>query len=62
MAQTGEMTFWDHLEELRGSLFRMLAVFGVAVVVLFFFKDFLFGGGLSGGKGKDKQISNWQEA
>ena len=42
MAQTGEMTFWDHLEELRSSLFRMLAVFGVAVVVLFFFKDFLF--------------------
>lgn len=44
MSQTGEMTFWDHLEELRGSLFRMLAVFGVAVVVLFFFKDFLFDG------------------
>ncbi len=42
MAQTGEMTFWDHLEELRGSLFRMLAVFGVAVVCLFFFKGFLF--------------------
>ena len=42
MAQTGEMTFWDHLEELRGSLFRMLAVFAVAVVVLFFFKEFLF--------------------
>lgn len=42
MAQTGEMTFWDHLEELRGSLFRMLAVFGFAVVVLFFFKTFLF--------------------
>jgi len=42
MAQTGEMTFWGHLEELRGSLFRMLAVFGVAVVGLFFLKDFLF--------------------
>lgn len=42
MAQTGEMTFWDHLEELRGCLFRMLAVFGIAVVVLFFFKTFLF--------------------
>ena len=42
MAQTGEMTFWDHLEELRGSLFRMLAVFGIAVVGLFFFKGFLF--------------------
>ena len=42
MAQTGEMTFWDHLEELRGSLFRMLAVFGVSVVGLFFFKGFIF--------------------
>ena len=42
MAQTGEMTFWDHLEELRGSLLRMLAVFGVSVVGLFFFKGFLF--------------------
>jgi sec-independent protein translocase protein TatC len=42
MGQTGEMTFWDHLEELRGSLFRMLGVFGAAVVVLFFFKEFLF--------------------
>ena len=42
MAQTGEMTFWDHLEVLRGSLFRMLAVFGVAVIGLFFFKGFLF--------------------
>ena len=42
MAQTGEMTFWDHLEELRGSLFRMLGVYGAAVVVLFFFKEFLF--------------------
>lgn len=42
MGQTGEMTFWDHLEELRGSLFRMLGAYGAAVVVLFFFKEFLF--------------------
>ena len=42
MAQNGEMTFWDHLEELRGSLFRMLGVYGAAVVALFFFKGFLF--------------------
>lgn len=42
MAQTGEMTFWDHLEELRSSLLRMIAVFGIAVVTLFFFKGFLF--------------------
>ncbi|MBR2162402.1 MAG: twin-arginine translocase subunit TatC [Bacteroidales bacterium] len=42
MAQTGEMTFWDHLEELRSSLLRMIAVYGIAVVTLFFFKGFLF--------------------
>ena len=42
MADSGEMTFWDHLEELRGNLFRMIAVYGVAVIVLFFFKGFLF--------------------
>ena len=42
MAQTGEMTFWDHLEELRESLFRMLGVYAAAVVVLFFFKGFIF--------------------
>ena len=42
MTQTGEMTFWDHLEELRGSLFRMIGVYAVAVIVLFCFKGFLF--------------------
>ena len=42
MEQTGEMTFWDHLEDLRGCIFRMLAVFATAVVALFFFKEFLF--------------------
>lgn len=42
MAQTGEMTFWDHLEDLRKSFFRVLAVYGVAVVALFFFKNFIF--------------------
>ena len=42
MTQTGEMTFWDHLEDLRKSIFRMLAVYLGAAVVLFFFKGFLF--------------------
>ena len=42
MAQTDEMTFWDHLEDLRGCIFRMLAVYAAAVIVLFFFKGFLF--------------------
>ena len=42
MSQTGEMTFWDHLEDLRTSIFRILTVFAVAVVALFFFKGILF--------------------
>ena len=44
MSQTGEMTFWDHLEDLRKSIFRVLTVFAVSVVVLFFFKNFIFEG------------------
>lgn len=36
------MTFWDHLEDLRRSVFRMSAVLICVTVVLFFFKDFLF--------------------
>lgn len=41
-AQTNGMTFWDHLEDLRKSLFRMAAAYVVVAVALFFFKDFLF--------------------
>lgn len=40
--KTNEMTFWDHLEDLRKSVFRMVGVFITLAVVLFFFKDFLF--------------------
>lgn len=36
------MTFWDHLDVLRKSLFRIAAVLVVATIGLFFFKDFLF--------------------
>ena len=46
MSQKGnaekEMTFWDHLEDLRGGLIRSIAVLLVASIVLFFFKNFLF--------------------
>ena len=42
MTPTGEMTFWDHLEDLRKCIFRILGVFASAVVVLFFLKNFLF--------------------
>lgn len=41
-AQESEMTFWDHLEELRGTLVRsLLAVFFMMVIGLVF-RDFLF--------------------
>lgn len=36
------MTFWDHLEELRGVLLRMIAAVVLAGVAAFFFKDQLF--------------------
>lgn len=36
------MTFWDHLEDLRKSIFRVLLALIIAFVGLFFFKDFLF--------------------
>ena len=38
------MTFWDHLDVLRGSLFRALGVTLAVSVGLFFFKEFLFDG------------------
>lgn len=37
-----QMTFWDHLEDLRKSIFRMIGVLAGTAVVLFFFKNFLF--------------------
>ncbi len=43
MAEDITMTFWDHLDVLRKSIIRIaVALIGVTVV-LFFFKDFLFG-------------------
>ena len=42
MAQIGEMTFWDHLEDLRKCIVRIIAVLSTAVIALFFFKGFLF--------------------
>lgn len=37
------LTFWEHLDELRGSLLRMLAAAAVAGVAAFCAKDWLFG-------------------
>lgn len=36
------MTFWEHLEELRGSLIKMIAAVFVCAIVAFFFKEELF--------------------
>lgn len=38
-----ELTFWDHLDVLRGSLIRMIAAAAVAAVVAFCLKEPLFG-------------------
>ncbi len=47
------MTFWDHLEDLRRSMFRMLGVIVAAFFALFFFKDFLFDDVILAPAGKD---------
>ena len=42
-SRSEEMTFWDHLDELRGSIIRMLAAVVVVSFGVFFFKDEVFG-------------------
>ena len=37
------MTFWDHLDVLRNGIIRILVAFVGVTVVLFAFKDFVFG-------------------
>ena len=44
MSDSGEMTFWDHLDVLRKSVFRIVVVVLAAAIGLFAFKDFLFDG------------------
>lgn len=51
--QEKEMTFWDHLEDLRRSIFRIVAVLLCATAGLFFFKDFLFDAVILAPAGKD---------
>ena len=42
--QEKEMTFWDHLEDLRKSIIRVVLALVGATVFLFLFKNFLFDG------------------
>jgi sec-independent protein translocase protein TatC len=48
-----EMTFWEHLEELRGSLFRSIIAVVVLALLAFVFKDILFDTVLLGPKEPD---------
>ena len=41
-AATGSMTFWDHLDELRSVIIRIVLVVVVAAVVAFCLKEHLF--------------------
>lgn len=36
------MTFWEHIDELRGSLIRMAIAIVVCAIVVFFFKEAMF--------------------
>ena len=42
MSDASGMTFWDHLDELRGVIVRMLVVTMLAAAVAFVMKDELF--------------------
>ena len=42
MSDTSSMTFWDHLDELRGMIFRVLVVAIIGATVAFCFKEELF--------------------
>ncbi len=43
MTGSEDKTFWEHLDDLRTLIVRILCVVGVAVVVCFCFKETLFG-------------------
>lgn len=42
MDKQQDMSFWEHLDELRGVLIRCLVVWLIATIVVFFFRDTLF--------------------
>jgi len=47
------LTFWEHLEELRGTLWRIIIAFFILSIVSFSFKDFLFNDILLAPRSKD---------
>ena len=37
-----EMSFWDHLDELRGTIIRSVAAVCIFAILAFLFKDAIF--------------------
>jgi len=61
-----EMTFWEHLDELRGTLWRILIAILITAIVAFIFKDVLFDDIILAPKSKNFityrlfcQLGNW---
>jgi len=54
-----EMTFWEHLDELRTVLFRSAAMIGVLMVTVFFFKSFVFETIIFSPRSSDFVIYRW---
>lgn len=59
MSDSGEMTFWDHLDVLKKSVFRIVLVLLVAAIGLFVFKDFLFDGLILAPSREDFFLYKW---
>lgn len=59
MSDSGEMTFWDHLDVLRAIIFRSALVLLLTVIGLFAFKDFLFDGLLLAPSKSDFFLYKW---
>lgn len=57
-----DMTFWDHLDELRKVLFRSAVVLMVLTVVAFFCKEFIFDDIILAPLSSDFQLYHWLNA
>lgn len=58
-AQDAEMSFWDHLEVLRGTLFRSLLAVTLVSIVVFCFKSLVFDGIILAPTRSDFFIYRW---
>ena len=59
MSDSGEMTFWDHLDVLRASIVRVVLVLLVTAIGIFACKNFLFDGLLLAPSKEDFFLYKW---